>query len=400
MLQGRKILLGITGSIAAYKAAFLIRLLVKEGAEVQPILTESAAEFITPLTLATLAKRPALTKFHNREEGTWNNHVKLGLWADAMVIAPATANTLSKMAAGQSDSLLLAAYLSARCPVFIAPAMDLDMYAHASTSANLQTLKDRGNMLIAGALGELASGLDGAGRMAEPAEIVAYLTKFFSEDLPLSGKKVLITAGPTYEAIDSVRFIGNHSSGKMGYRLAEEAARRGAEVVLVAGPTNEQLEVTGIRVVKVTSAAEMLEACRTHYRGAAITIMAAAVADFTPTTRHNKKIKKEDLPQFDLQLKPTTDILKELGTSKSKGQILVGFALETNNEVANATKKLEAKNLDLIVLNSLNDKGAGFSHDTNKIAVIGRDNIIVNFELKSKAGVAVDILNAIQALEV
>lgn len=398
MLKGKKILLGVTGSIAAYKAAFLIRLLVKEGAEVQPILTDTSRDFVTPLTLATLAKRPALSKFFNENNGVWENHVDLGLWADAMVVAPATANSISKMANGQSDSLLLATYLSARCPVFYAPAMDLDMYAHPATRSNMKTLEERGNMLIKGAPGELASGLEGYGRMAEPEEIVAALQDYFSANLPLSGKKVLISAGPTYEAIDKVRFIGNYSSGKMGYRIADEAARRGAQVTLVSGPSSQTATESTVEVIKVKSAQDMFDACTTRFPHNDIAIMAAAVADFRPKDTKGRKIKKEEVHEMKVDLEPTADILKSLGQTKDKNQILVGFALETDNEIENAQSKLKSKNLDLIVLNSLQDTGAGFDHDTNKVTLIDRQNNITKFELKSKALVAADILDSLQAL--
>lgn len=396
MLEGKKIILGVSGSIAAYKAAFFVRLLVKEGAEVQVIMTEAAKDFITPTTLATLSKNPALSSFTKNDSGEWNNHVDLGLWADAMVIAPASANTLGKMANGLCDNLLLATYLSARCPVFFAPAMDLDMYQHPSVLNNISKLESYGNHLIEAEHGELASGLVGTGRMAEPEHMVEMLSNFFAtgEDKPLSKKKVLITAGPTYEAIDPVRFIGNHSTGKMGFAIAEEAAKNGAHVTLVTGPTHLDTQQPGIDVVRVKSGKEMFEACLKVNHDADINILAAAVADYAPKEVAQQKIKKKT-DSMSIDLVKTTDIAKELGQRKHNGQINVGFALETNAEVENAQEKIRKKNFDLIVLNSLRDKGAGFGHDTNKISIIDKENNIREFELKTKREVAKDIIHAI-----
>lgn len=396
-MEGRKIILGITGSIAAYKAAVLTRLLVKEGAEVKVIMTESAKDFITPLTLATLSKHPVLTEFVKNQAGEWNNHVELGLWADAMVIAPASANTLAKMAHGECDNLLLAVYLSARCPVFIAPAMDLDMLQHPSTKRNLDTLKDYGVLTIDPAHGELASGLVGVGRLAEPEEIVERLRAFFNEKKKLSNKRALVTAGPTHEALDPVRFIGNNSSGKMGFAIAESLANQGAKVTLVTGPTHLTMSHPGIEVKRVTSAQEMYEACQKVFKDADITVLSAAVADYRPAQTAPQKIKKTE-QDLAIQLVKTPDIAAELGKQKKNGQRIVGFALETENEESNAKKKIEAKNFDLIVLNSLNDSGAGFGHDTNKISVINRKGEIQKFSLKSKKDVAADIVNAIVSL--
>jgi len=393
-LKGRKIILGVTGSIAAYKAAVLTRLLVKEGAEVKVIMTESAKDFITPLTLSTLSKNPVLSQFVKNEAGEWNNHVELGLWADALVIAPASANTLAKMAHGECDNLLLAVYLSARCPVFIAPAMDLDMLQHLSTKKNLQSLLEYGNHQITPGHGELASGLIGTGRMAEPEEIMEQLTYFFSEKKKLSGKQALVTAGPTHEALDPVRFIGNNSSGKMGFAIAEALASAGAKVTLITGPTHLTLPHTAIEIKKVTSAADMYEACQSVFPKIDIAVFAAAVADYRPATQADQKIKKSDT-DLTLQLVKTHDIAAELGKQKKIGQFTVGFALETEDEVQNAMKKIATKNFDLIVLNSLNDKGAGFGHDTNKIKLIDKKGEVVEFSLKNKKEVASDIVNAI-----
>ena len=394
MFTGKKILLGISGSIAAYKAAVLTRLLVKAGAEVKVVMTPSAIEFITPLTISTLSKNPVLTEFVKDKTGQWNNHVDLGLWADVLVIAPASANTIAKMANGQCDNLLLAVYLSARCPVFFAPAMDLDMLEHPSTKSNLERLKSFGNHLIQPVYGELASGLIGNGRMAEPEEIVEALQAFFSNDLPLKGKNVLVTAGPTYEAIDPVRFIGNHSSGKMGFAIAEALAAKGAKVNLISGPTQQQTTSKNISVQHVTSAEEMYNACSSIFPTTDIAVLSAAVADYKPTVRADQKIKKKD-EILTLELTKTQDIAASLGKMKHNGQIIVGFALETEEEQSNALKKLESKNFDFIVLNSLNDQGAGFGHDTNKITIIGRDHKTKTFTLKSKKEVAGDIVNAI-----
>ncbi|MCL5246179.1 bifunctional phosphopantothenoylcysteine decarboxylase/phosphopantothenate--cysteine ligase CoaBC [Cellulophaga sp. 20_2_10] len=396
MLGGKNILLGITGGIAAYKTTFLVRLLIKAGANVKVILTDSASSFVSPLTLATLSKNPVLTSFvsEDKEEGTsWNNHVEMGLWADLMVIAPATANTLSKMANGVCDNLLLATYLSAKCPVFFAPAMDLDMYKHPSTLASFDKLLSFGNIMIPAGAGELASGLYGEGRLAEPEEIVTQLQQYLSAGLPLSGKKVIITAGPTYEAIDPVRFIGNHSSGKMGYELALAAASKGASVILVSGPSHLSITHDNITVVRITSADQMYVEVHKHYATTDIAICAAAVADYKPKTIADQKIKKSDA-ELQITLVKNKDILLSLGDQK-KHQFIVGFALETQNEVENAIKKLKKKNLDLIVLNSLNDKGAGFGKSTNKISIIDNKLNIKTFKLKTKADVALDIVNEI-----
>jgi len=394
MLTGKKILLGVSGSIAAYKSALLIRLLVKEGAEVKVVMTPSARDFITPLTLATLSKNPVLTDFIKDKSGVWNNHVDLGLWADAMVIAPASANTIAKMGAGLCDNLLLAVYLSARCPVFFAPTMDLDMLHHASTKINIHKLISWGNHLIQPGHGELASGLVGPGRMAEPEEIVNHLNHFFSTASPLAGVKALVTAGPTHEAIDPVRFIANNSSGKMGYAIAEELASKGADVILISGPTHLTMHHPRIKVIRVTSAEEMYRACIAAYSSVEITVLSAAVADYRPAERADQKIKKSET-SLSIDLIKTHDIAAELGKLKKKGQFTVGFALETENGKSNAEKKIAAKNFDLIVLNSLSDSGAGFGHDTNKITLIDKHNKATEFNLKSKKEVATDIVNAI-----
>lgn len=392
-MKHKRIIIGVTGGIAAYKTAYLIREFIKAGAEVKILMTSAAKEFITPLTLATLSKNPVLTDFFNPENGDWNSHVDLGLWADAMVIAPATANTLAKMNHGIADNLLLTSYLSAKCPVFFAPAMDLDMYQHPATQQNIKDLIKRGHICIDADSGELASGLIGKGRMAEPMEIFKSVESFFNKAQSLSGKNVLITAGPTHEPIDPVRFIGNYSSGKMGYALAEECRNRGANVTLISGPVSIQ-EPEGINVVSVTSAKQMLEACKNNFPKTDIAIMNAAVADYTPTQTADKKIKRKKDERF-IELKPTKDIAAELGKIKKNNQILIGFALETDNEEKNAAGKLEKKNLDFIVLNSLQDKGAGFMHDTNKISIVFKDNNIKKFELKSKVEVATDIVDEI-----
>jgi phosphopantothenoylcysteine decarboxylase/phosphopantothenate--cysteine ligase len=397
MLEGKKIILGICGSIAAYKSALLVRMLIKAGAEVQVVMTPDATNFITPLTLSTLSKRPVLVDYFTPETGEWNNHVELGLWANAFIIAPASANTLGKMANGLSDNLLTAVYLSAKCPVYFAPAMDLDMWKHDATQQNVQSLQSYGNVMIPPGSGELASGLYGEGRMAEPEEIISFITAEFKKKLPLVNRKVLVTAGPTYEAIDPVRFIGNHSSGKMGFAIADQLAAMGADVILVAGPTAQTSTKKSIKRIDVTSAAEMLEACLQYYPETQACIMCAAVADYTPVTVSEHKIKKQD-SGLNIDLKKTTDILKTLGEKKQKGQILVGFALETQNEENNATNKLRSKNLDFIVLNSLNDKGAGFKTDTNKITIIDHKLQRTAFELKNKDEVAVDICNKVAGL--
>jgi phosphopantothenoylcysteine decarboxylase/phosphopantothenate--cysteine ligase len=395
MLRNKNILIGVTGSIAAYKSAFLIRLLVKAEANVKVIMTPSSLDFITPLTLSTLSKNPVLIDFVNGKEGEWNNHVELGLWADALVIAPASANTIAKMSTGICDNLLLAAYLSARCPVYFAPAMDLDMYQHPATRNNLKTLQSYGNHLIPPGTGELASGLTGEGRMAEPEEIIAFLEEEFSKKKQiLRGKKVMITAGPTYEALDPVRFIGNHSSGKMGFALAEEFASQGADVSLICGPTVLTTENKSIHRIDITSAEELYEAALKEFKTADVSILSAAVADYKPDKVATQKIKKTDAAPV-IHLVPTKDALFELGKLKKPNQILVGFALETENEIENAKKKIKNKNLDLIVLNSLNDKGAGFKNDTNKVTIIDKYNNLKEFKLKTKQEVAKDILATI-----
>ncbi|MCM4163507.1 MULTISPECIES: bifunctional phosphopantothenoylcysteine decarboxylase/phosphopantothenate--cysteine ligase CoaBC [unclassified Arenibacter] len=396
MLGGKNILLGITGGIAAYKTTFLVRLLIKAGANVKVVLTESASSFVTPLTLATLSKNAVLSSFVDEESGTvsWNNHVALGLWADIMLIAPATANTLSKMANGTCDNLLMATYLSAKCPVYFAPAMDLDMYKHPSTTATFKKLLSFGNIMIPAASGELASGLIGEGRMAEPEDIVSFLNDHLGKGLPLEGKIVLITAGPTYEAIDPVRFIGNHSSGLMGYELAQNAAKLGAKVYLVSGPSHLSIQHSLIKLVKVTSADEMYRETVALYPEVDIAICAAAVADYKPKLVAEQKIKKTS-DEFTITLVRNKDILFSLGEMKNN-QFLVGFALETENEVENAIGKLKRKNLDAIVLNSMNDSGAGFGKLTNKISFIDKNLDIKTFGLKTKAEVALDILNEIK----
>lgn len=393
-MRGKKILIGVTGSIAAYKSAFLVRLLVKEGCDVKVVMTDTAKDFVAPLTFSVLSKSPVATVFANRETGEWTNHVELGLWADAMVIAPATANTTAAMASGICDNLLLAVYLSARCPVFIAPAMDLDMWKHPSTVSNLEKLKSFGNQIITPAFGELASGLTGEGRMEEPENILAILKNFFSHDLPLSGKKVLVTAGPTYENIDPVRFIGNRSSGKMGFAIADELAKQGAEVVLISGPSALTINGNSIHRIDVESAKEMYDACMQHSGSMDMIIMAAAVADYRPESASTQKIKKQN-NLMSVSLTPTDDILSELGKRKKVGQVIVGFALETSNELENAKDKLRRKNLDFIVLNSLNDAGAGFNHDTNRIRMIDSAMNTQEFDLKSKTDVAKDIVHVI-----
>lgn len=393
MLQGKNIVLGVTGSIAAYKSAQLIRLLVKEGANVKVIMTPLAKEFITPLTLATLAKSPILVDFFDPTNGDWNSHVNLGLWADAYLIAPATANTIAKMANGVADNLLLTTYLSSKCPVFIAPAMDLDMFAHSATQRNLDTLKSFGNYIIEPASGELASGLEGKGRMEEPENIVFYLDSFFTPK-SLSGKKILITAGPTYEKIDPVRFVGNYSTGKMGFALAEVCAMYGASVCLVTGPVHVKTKHPNIERVDVESAADMFEAVTERFGGMDGAILCAAVADFTPTETAQNKLKREK-DNLLLDLQPTRDIAAEVGKMKNKNQFIIGFALETNNEEANALQKMERKNFDFIVLNSLQDAEAGFGFETNKITILKRSGVKKKFELKSKTEVAEDIVSEI-----
>lgn len=396
MLNGKLILLGVTGSIAAYKAANIVRLLVTQGAEVKIVMTPLAKQFITPLTLATLTKNPIYVDFFNPENGEWNSHVSLGIWSDAYLIAPATANTIGKMANGIADNLLLTSYLSAKCPVFVAPAMDLDMYAHSAVQKNIETLKSYGVHFIDAEDGELASGLVGKGRLAAPEKIVESLDAFFNGQMSLTGKKVMVTAGPTYEKIDAVRFIGNYSSGKMGYAIAEECASRGAEVVLVSGPTSLNVQNCNIKLVKVNSAREMYEACNSEFPQCNAAVLSAAVADFTPQNVSDTKIKRKD-NNLEITLKPTDDIAANLGKQKGD-RVLVGFALEKENELENAIGKLERKNFDFIVLNSMNDKGAGFNHDTNKITIINRSKEVKNYDLKSKVMVAKDIVDEIEKL--
>ncbi|WP_343588871.1 bifunctional phosphopantothenoylcysteine decarboxylase/phosphopantothenate--cysteine ligase CoaBC [Flavobacterium sp.] len=395
VLNGKKILLGVSGGIAAYKTATLVRLFIKAGAHVQVIMTPASKDFVTPLTLSTLSKNPVHSSFFNQddEDEVWNNHVELGLWADLMLVAPATANTLSKMATGNCDNLLIAAYLSAKCPVYFAPAMDLDMYKHPSTLSSFAALKQYGNIMIPAESGELASGLSGEGRMAEPENIVAFLEADLESKLPLKGKKILVTAGPTYEAIDPVRFIGNHSSGKMGFDIANEAASLGAEVFLIAGPTHLKAKNSLIIVVDVISAQEMYDACHVYFNEVDAAIAAAAVADYRPKFVADQKIKKNTV-EFSIELEKTKDILSSLGAIK-KNQFLIGFALETENEIENAKLKIQKKNLDLIVLNSLQDQGAGFKKETNKVTFIDKNFEIEPMELKSKESVAADILNKV-----
>ena len=394
MLKGKHIILGVTGSIAAYKAATLTRLLVKEGANVKVVMTPLAKEFITPLTMATLSKSPIMVDFYNPENGDWNSHVDLGLWADLYLIAPASANTIGKMAGGIADNLLLTTYLSAKCPVMVAPAMDLDMYKHPATQRNLKVLQSFGNIIIEPESGELASGLIGKGRMEEPERIVAFIADYFARQEDFKGKKVVVTAGPTYEKIDPVRFIGNYSSGKMGLAIAEELAGRGAEVVLVCGPVNLKTSHPAIRRVDVESAAQMYEVTSKEFVNSDVAVLSAAVADFTPKEKADHKIKrgKDDLL---LELLPTKDIAAELGRIKTVSQLLVGFALETNDEEMNALSKMQRKNLDMIVLNSLNDKGAGFSVDTNKVTILDKAGDKTVYELKTKVEVAKDIVDQI-----
>ncbi len=395
MLQGKKIVLGITGSIAAYKACLLIRGLIKKGAEVQVVITPAGKEFITPLTLSTLTHKPVVSEFFDRRDGSWNSHVDLGLWADAMVIAPATASTIGKMANGIADNMLITTYLSMKAPVFIAPAMDLDMYAHPSTQHNLQTLLSYGNHIIEPGTGFLASKLEGKGRMEEPERIIEVLDNFFAPK-DMAGQRVLITAGPTYEKIDPVRFIGNYSSGKMGFAIAEECARRGAEVEMVCGPVTLKTSHPSIHRTDVESASEMYEAATRLFPSCQAGILCAAVADFTPASQADQKIKREALVEeqgeMTLHLSPTQDIAKAIGQMKQPGQVLVGFALETNDEEQHAQEKLAKKNLDFIVLNSLRDEGAGFRHDTNKISIITSDATLP-FPLKDKTEVARDIVD-------
>lgn len=394
MLQNKNIILGVCGSIAAYKSALLVRLLIKAGANVQIVMTPDSTNFITPLTLSTLSKKPVLVDYFKPATGEWNNHVELGLWADAMIIAPASANTLAKMANGLCDNLLTAVYLSAKCQVYFAPAMDLDMWKHFATQQNIAKLQSFGNTLIQPGNGELASGLHGEGRMAEPEDIISFLSAEIKKKLPLADQKILVTAGPTYEAIDPVRFISNHSSGKMGFAIAGQFAQMGADVTLIAGPSAIQIHNSAINRVDVTSAQQMLEACLHYFEDAKACVMSAAVADYTPVNISVQKIKKQD-DAFAIELKKTTDILKTLGAKKRENQVLVGFALETQNEEQNAVEKLKNKNLDFIVLNSLNDEGAGFKTDTNKITIIDHNLQRTEFGLKSKDEVAKDICNKV-----
>ena len=396
MLKGKKIILGITGSIAAYKACYIIRGLIKQGAEVQVVITPAGKEFITPITLSALTSKPVISEFFAQRDGTWNSHVDLGLWADAVLIAPATASTIGKMANGIADNMLITTYLSAKAPVFVAPAMDLDMFAHPATQKNLDILRSYGNHIIEPGTGELASHLVGKGRMEEPENIIRVLDEFFASSDELSGKKVMITAGPTYEKIDPVRFIGNYSSGKMGFALAEECARRGAQVTLITGPVQLKTQHSGIIRVDVESAEEMYKAAQAHFPDADAGILCAAVADYRPETVADKKIKREKEVELTLHLRATQDIAASLGAIKRKQQCLVGFALETNNEQQNAEGKLERKNFDFIVLNSLNDAGAGFRHDTNKISIIDRKGR-TDYPLKSKTEVAQDIIDRLVA---
>ncbi len=396
MLTGKKIIVGLTGSIAAYKTASLIRLLVKEGAEVKVVMTPLAKEFISPLTLATLAKNPILVDFFDPTNGNWNSHVSLGLWADAYLIAPATANTIGKMANGIADNLLLTTYFSAKCPVIVAPAMDLDMYAHPATQRNLETLRLFGNYIVEPSVGELASGLEGKGRMEEPERIVDFLKYIFKKKTTLEGKTILITAGPTYERIDPVRFISNYSSGKMGFALANTCAERGAKVILVSGPTQLITNHSNINRIDVESAAEMYQVATNYFEEADIAILSAAVADFTPKYKALAKMKKQG-NGLTLELEETQDIAAELGKHKKGNQLLIGFALETNNEEKNAQEKLTRKNFDFIVLNSLNDKGAGFGHNTNKITILNKKGTKKQFDLKEKSLVANDIIDEIES---
>lgn len=395
MLRGKHILLAVTGSIAAYKSAQIVRLLVKEGAEVKVIMTAMAKNFITPLTMATLSKNPILVDFYNPENGDWNSHVKLGIWADLYLIAPATANTLSKMAFGIADNLLLTSYLSARCPVAVAPAMDLDMYRHPATAASLEMLKSRGVFVIEPASGELASGLEGKGRMEEPENIVRYAEYILSKKT-LEGKRIMVTAGPTCEPMDPVRYISNHSSGKMGYAIAKACADRGAKVCIISGPVSIGISHPNIRVARVSTASEMCDAALEEYAFSDAAIMCAAVADYSPAVYSDMKIKRTQGP-YSLELTPNRDIAAEIGKIKRKGTFTLGFALETDNEIENAVSKMKKKNLDAIVLNSLKDEGAGFSVDTNKISILSSDGKVIEGCLKSKAEVAEDIADYVES---
>ncbi len=394
MLKNKNVILGVTASIAAYKSAFIIRELKKAGAKVKVIQTDASLDFVSPLTLSVLSENPVLTKMTNEDSKHWISHVELGIWADLMLIAPVTAKTMGKMVMGECDNLLLATYLSAKCPVYFAPAMDLDMYKHPSTEQNIAKLESFGNKLISSEFGELASGLVGEGRMAEPETIIDFILKDLMVNLSLSKKKVLITAGPTYEPIDPVRFIGNHSSGKMGYHLAMQAADNGAEVVLIMGPSNLKAIHSSILQIDVKTAQEMQSKVQKYFKSSDIAIFSAAVSDYKTSKVEPQKVKKSG-ENWNITLQKTNDILLQVSQKKKKNQILVGFALETENEMENATAKLQQKNLDLIVLNSLNDKGAGFSHDTNKITIIEKDNKVEEFELKYKSEVAKDIMDKI-----
>ena len=396
MLKNKKIVLGITGSIAAYKACILVRLLIKKGAEVQVVMTPAAKEFITPLTLSTLTQKPVVSEFFDRRDGSWHSHVSLGLWADAMIVAPASASTIGKMANGIADNMLVTTYLSMKAPVFVAPAMDLDMYAHPTTQQNLKKLASYGNHIIEPGTGFLASNLEGKGRMEEPEKILEALEQYFAKQSVLAGKKVLITAGPTYEKIDPVRFIGNYSSGKMGYALAEVCAEQGAEVTLISGPVSITAKHPAIMRIDVECAAEMYEASTKAFPKADIAILCAAVADFTPKKTADKKIKRKG-DNMKLELQPTQDIAAALGAVKKKKQVLVGFALETNDELKNARDKMKRKNLDFIVMNSLQDKGAGFRVDTNKVTILDRHGLTA-FDTKSKREVAEDIVEHLSQL--
>tara|TARA_Y100001980_G_C14556900_1_gene352870 strand:- start:57081 stop:58280 length:1200 start_codon:yes stop_codon:yes gene_type:complete len=398
MLAGKKILLAVCGSIAAYKAAFFVRLLIKEGAEVKVVMTTSAKDFITPLTLATLSKNPVYSGFIKNDQGEWVNHVELGLWADLMIVAPLSANTLAKMANGLSDNLLTAVYLSARCPVMVSPAMDLDMYQHPTTKENLRKLTEYGNIVIEAEDGELASGLHGVGRMAEPEHLLEAVQHHFKKKETLKGKRVLITSGPTHEAFDPVRYISNHSTGKMGRSIALACAQRGASVDFISGPVQHLPHHPAIHIQHITSAEELYEAAKKSFEAADIAIFTAAVVDYRPKEKADSKLKKQK-DNLELTLVPNPDIALELGKMKKNGQVTVGFALETDNETENARAKLKKKNLDMIVLNSLNHEGAGFSHDTNKVTIFKKDNNQISFELKSKDQVAEDLLDVLENMD-
>lgn len=392
MLEGKRIVLGITGGIAAYKIAMLIRILKKNGAEVKCILTPASSDFIAPLTVATLSENPAYQQFWNKDNGVWTNHVDLGAWGDLMVIAPLTANTLAKLATGKCDNLLTATYLSAKCPVMVAPAMDLDMYAHETTTENLKRLASQGVEIIPAESGFLASGLEGKGRMAEPETIFDSIADFFAHQHSLKGQKILITAGPTYESIDPVRFIGNHSTGKMGFSLAEEAVKRGAEVILITGPTHCSIEHPNLQRIDILSAQELMAAVNDHFSSCSGGIFSAAVSDYRPAQKADQKIKKSD-DELSIRMVKNPDVLFTAGQNKSDEQWLVGFALETQNAIVNAKGKLQKKNLDLIVVNTLEDEGAGFGHDTNKITLLDKNNNSINFELTTKKEAAANILS-------